>query len=71
LRLWVSFAATSSLILDVGANTGVNALAAKSTNPQADVYAFEPVAPIFAKLSENAAFEWGGRVGESPPYPAR
>lgn len=59
LRLWTSLATTSPVVLDVGANTGVYALAARAVNPLADVYAFEPIAPIFAKLSENAALNGG------------
>jgi FkbM family methyltransferase len=53
LRLWQSLARNSSVILDIGANTGVFALAAKAVNPGAQVFAFEPIKRIFERLSEN------------------
>jgi FkbM family methyltransferase len=53
LRLWYELCKDSDTILDVGANTGVYALLAKTTNPRADVYAFEPVNRVYAKLLTN------------------
>lgn len=53
LRLWHQLCADSETILDVGANTGVYALLAKTTNPRANVFAFEPVDRVFAKLVTN------------------
>lgn len=53
LGLWQSLARNSSVILDIGANTGVFALAAKAVNPGAQVYAFEPIKRIFERLSDN------------------
>jgi len=53
LRLWYELCKDSETILDVGANTGVYALLAKTTNPRADVYAFEPVERVYAKLVTN------------------
>lgn len=53
LRLWHQLCADSETILDVGANTGVYALLAKTTNPRADVFAFEPVDRVFSKLVAN------------------
>lgn len=50
---WVRYVGDASIIIDIGANTGVYALIAKTLNPQAHVYAFEPVDRIFAKLSKN------------------
>ncbi len=55
LRVWASLATNASVVLDVGANTGVYALVAQAVNPQAAVYAFEPVASVFRKLRDNAA----------------
>ena len=55
LRVWASMATKAGVVLDVGANTGVYALVARAVNPHATVYAFEPVAPIFQKLLENAS----------------
>jgi len=53
LRLWYELCKDSATILDVGANTGVYALLAKTTNPQANVFAFEPVERVYAKLVAN------------------
>jgi hypothetical protein len=43
----------SGLILDVGANTGVYALAAAALAPDAEVVAFEPVARMADRLAHN------------------
>lgn len=53
MDLWLKLCRDSQVILDVGANTGVYALAAKAVNPQAQVHAFEPVCRIFDKLRLN------------------
>jgi FkbM family methyltransferase len=53
LRLWHELSKDSETILDVGANTGVYALLARTTNPQANVFAFEPVERVYAKLVTN------------------
>lgn len=53
LRLWHELCKNSRTILDVGANTGVYSLLAKATNPQANVFAFEPVERVYAKLATN------------------
>jgi FkbM family methyltransferase len=53
LALWARLCARSSVVVDVGANTGVYALAAKAVNPQAAVFAFEPVSRVYAKLVAN------------------
>ena len=55
LRLWARLARRSSVILDVGANTGIYALSAKAANPAARVYAFEPATRIHERLSRNIA----------------
>src|SRR5690606_2225067 len=46
-------------ILDIGANTGVYALAAKALAPKARVIAVEPVARVAAKLRANIALNGG------------
>jgi FkbM family methyltransferase len=51
--LWKKLAARSQVILDIGANTGVYSLIAKSLNPGAKVFAFEPVKRVFEKLEIN------------------
>lgn len=53
LSLWIELAKHANIILDIGANTGIYALIAKSLNPAAKVYALEPVQRVFKKLVEN------------------
>jgi FkbM family methyltransferase len=53
LTLWIELCKTSNTIFDIGANTGIYSLVAKSINPQAKVYAFEPILRIFKKLDFN------------------
>lgn len=53
MGLWIKLCKSSSVIIDIGANTGVYALAAKTINPKAKVFAFEPVKRVFYKLQEN------------------
>jgi FkbM family methyltransferase len=55
LLVWERLAVTSAVVFDVGANTGIYALAAHAANPRAKVHAFEPLPAIAARLSENAA----------------
>lgn len=52
-KLWIEMCKTSSVIFDIGANTGVYSLIAKSLNPNSLVYAFEPVDFVFDKLTHN------------------
>ena len=53
LKLWIKLCENSDVILDIGANTGVYSLIAKTINPKSKVYAFEPVKRVFKKLEEN------------------
>lgn len=53
LQLWSELCKDANTIFDIGANTGVYALLAKSINPNANVYAFEPVDRVFEKLVYN------------------
>jgi FkbM family methyltransferase len=55
IKLWIKLCEDSDIILDIGANTGIYSLIAKTINPNAKVYAFEPVKRVFAKLKENVA----------------
>ncbi len=48
--LWRKLAADADVIFDVGANTGIYSLIAKSVKPSARVFAFEPVKRVFEKL---------------------
>lgn len=51
---WTDLCKGSEVIFDIGANTGVYSLVAKSVNPKADVHAFEPFQAIHKKMSKNA-----------------
>jgi len=53
LQLWAELCKRSKIIFDIGANTGVYALMAKSLNPASRVFAIEPVERVFKKLEEN------------------
>lgn len=53
LGLWIKLCKNSDVIFDIGANTGVYSLIAKTVNPDSSVYAFEPVKRVFEKLKEN------------------
>ena len=52
-KLWMEMCKTSPVIFDIGANTGVYSLIAKSLNSNSLVYAFEPVDFVFDKLTHN------------------
>ena len=53
LNLWIQLCKDSNNIIDVGANTGVYSLIAKSINPNAKVIALEPVERVYKKLLMN------------------
>ncbi len=53
ISLWTKLVKEANVILDVGANTGIYSLIAKSVNPDSRVYAFEPVERVFEKLEFN------------------
>jgi FkbM family methyltransferase len=53
LGLWQKLCARAQVIYDIGANTGVYALHAKTINPRAEVRAFEPVKRVFERLRDN------------------
>lgn len=53
IKLWIKLCETSDVIVDIGANTGVYSLVAKTVNPASSVYAFEPVTRVYKKLLEN------------------
>lgn len=55
LRLWQKLAMNAETVIDIGANTGVYALSAKAVNPNARVYAIEPVARVHKRLEANIA----------------
>lgn len=53
MKLWIELVKNAEVIFDVGANTGIYSLVAKSLNRHSKVYAFEPVKRIFQKLRYN------------------
>ena len=53
LKLWINLCKHSQIIIDIGANAGVYALVAKTVNPSAKVYAFEPHPLFFERLERN------------------
>ena len=53
LSIWAELSEKSHYIFDIGANTGVYSLLAKTINPQSRIYAFEPVERVCDKLMAN------------------
>lgn len=53
LRWWKILSKRSQVILDIGANTGIYALLAKTLNPAAEVHAFEPISRVYSILAAN------------------
>ncbi|MCC7501709.1 MAG: FkbM family methyltransferase, partial [Flavobacteriales bacterium] len=53
LELWVRLCRRSSVIFDIGANTGVYALIAHTVKKDATIIAVEPVQRVFNLLDEN------------------
>jgi len=53
LSLWIELSENADVIFDIGANTGVYSLIAKSLNPEARVFAFEPMQRVYKKLVLN------------------
>lgn len=56
MEYWLKLAKYSNTILDIGAYHGIYALAAKSANKNAAVYAFEPVPQNFNIMKQNIEF---------------
>jgi hypothetical protein len=54
MKVWIRAARKAQVILDVGVNTGIYALAAKAVAPLASVVAFEPV----ERIRENSVPTW-------------
>jgi len=53
MQVWTHLCRRARVIFDVGANTGIYSLVAKSINPAAAVYAFEPVHRVYERLKNN------------------
>jgi FkbM family methyltransferase len=59
---WVNLARRASVVLDVGANTGLYSLLAAAVSPRASVHAFEPLPRIAELLRQNAALNPSLRI---------
>ena len=55
LKIWIKLCRMSDVIFDLGANTGIYSLIAKSEKPTSTVYAFEPVEMVYTILSKNSS----------------
>jgi len=53
LELWQKLCLDADVILDIGANTGLYSLVAKTLNPDAQVFAFEPLPGVVRYLNQN------------------
>ncbi len=53
--LWIFLSKQSDVIIDVGANTGIYSLVAKTVHPSAKIFAFEPSKNTFHKLIQNVS----------------
>ena len=53
MQLWIKLCEDSTVILDIGANTGVYSLVAKAINQKSTLYGFEPVKRICEKFEKN------------------
>ena len=51
--IWKELCKCSNTIIDIGANTGIYSMVAKTINPQSKVYAFEPSIHCYNKLVYN------------------
>lgn len=52
-NLWANLSKNAEVIFDIGANTGIYSLIAKTINPDSKVYAFEPSKRVYEKLVVN------------------
>lgn len=53
MQLLLKLLTAASVVLDIGANTGIYALIAAAHNPKRQVHAFEPVPQIYTRLKKN------------------
>lgn len=51
--IWKQLCKCSDVVFDIGANTGIYSLVARSINPSAIIYAFEPSLHTIEKLRQN------------------
>lgn len=64
LQVWRRLAPHAHVILDVGANTRIYALAARCVNPTATIIALEPVERVFRRLQRNIELNGGNVTAE-------
>ena len=55
MKLWIELCRGARCVFDIGANTGIYGLVAKTVNPDARVVAFEPVHRVYERLKRNCA----------------
>jgi len=53
LGIWQKLSEKADVVFDIGANTGVYSLIAKTIKPKLAVHAFEPISSIYQKLKNN------------------
>jgi len=53
LKAWIIFCRNATVILDIGANTGIYSLIASVVNKDARVFCFEPSIKVYKRLKEN------------------
>lgn len=53
ISLWMQLAKNSNVIFDIGANTGLYGLVAKSINSSSKIYSFEPLPGVYKFLDKN------------------
>lgn len=53
ISLWMQLAKNSNVIFDIGANTGLYGLVAKSINSSSKIYSFEPLPGVYKFLNKN------------------
>ena len=53
ISLWMQLAKNSNVIFDIGANTGLYGLVAKSINSSSKIYSFEPLPGVYRFLDKN------------------
>lgn len=53
--LFYNLARRASVVFDVGAHVGFYSLVAAGANPHAQIFSFEPMAPVFQRLRNNIA----------------
>lgn len=53
MKWWITLCRNSYVIFDVGANTGLFSIVAKTVNNNAEIHAFEPIPMVFKKLVTN------------------